>query len=419
MNGGLTYESAGGGISLSTGSDGYEVSNNLVCGNYTMGDGGGIGHFGLSDNGTISFNHVFFNQSVNMSVTHHGGGILISGEPAEPGALTLGSGNVVVDANFVMGNNAGAGSGGGIRTQWANGIDLATSPWVLSLTNNMIVDNVATWAGGGISLQDTVYASIVNNTIANNDSTATLGSLLSSGQTPAQPAGIAAERHGPDLAAALGDPGGFSNPTIINTIVWHNRAFHYDASQGPPLVPHLAPVTVGECAPGADYWDLGVVGEPFANPLVRLDPTYSILSPNATGYDVTNLYGDPDFLNEYCNGSRSLSEPWGPMLATAAFGEGGNFIDLRYGPLTQNWPVGGPPWSYGVGSASAALGNAYPAAAVAHDFKSLPRPQGALFEIGADEVDEDEVPEPGLVVGLGAGILLLGLLADRRRARAS
>ena len=38
-------------LSIATGTDGYNVSNNFVCGNFTMGDGGGIGHLGLSDGG--------------------------------------------------------------------------------------------------------------------------------------------------------------------------------------------------------------------------------------------------------------------------------------------------------------------------------------------------------------------------------
>ena len=46
----------------------------------------------------------------------------------------------------------------------------------------MIVDNMAGLAGGGISLQDTARANINNNTIANNDSTATAGAAFAAGQ---------------------------------------------------------------------------------------------------------------------------------------------------------------------------------------------------------------------------------------------
>ncbi len=44
--------------------------------------------------------------------------------------------------------------------------------WSVDIFNNMIVDNVAGLAGGGISLQDAVKVKIQNNTIANNDSLA-------------------------------------------------------------------------------------------------------------------------------------------------------------------------------------------------------------------------------------------------------
>jgi hypothetical protein len=79
QNGGLG--GAGGGLSIATGTDDYTVSSNFVCGNFTTGDGGGIGHLGLSDNGTISNNRIMFNQSFNQGTTRSGGGLFIAGEP--------------------------------------------------------------------------------------------------------------------------------------------------------------------------------------------------------------------------------------------------------------------------------------------------------------------------------------------------
>ena len=53
----------------------------------------------------------------------------------------------------------------------------------------MIVNNMTGLAGGGISLQDTAQVSILNNTIANNDSTGTAGRGLHPGQPePVEPA---------------------------------------------------------------------------------------------------------------------------------------------------------------------------------------------------------------------------------------
>jgi parallel beta-helix repeat protein len=285
----------------------------------------------------------------------------------------------------------------------ANGAEIAVraNPWLVRITNNMIVNNVAAWAGAGISLQDTIRSQVINNTVTNNDSTATVGGLIVANVSDPQPAGIVAERHSPGLAAAVGDPNGFSSPlSFQNNIVWHNRAFSYGtlASATPGLLPELAPTTVGGCAAGADYWDLGVLGEPRPTPTLMLDPRWSILT-DTTGYHGSNLSGDPDFLSEYCNGARTLSTP-GPMLATAAFGEGGNFVDVRFGPLTQEWPAGSGAWDYHIGAASSGLDNGNVAGGTNppfnHDFDNDPRPIGTGTPSGKDRGADEFVPPPAL-----------------------
>ena len=45
---GATEAGGGGGITLGTGSNSYVVTNNYVCGNFSMADGGGLSHLGLS-----------------------------------------------------------------------------------------------------------------------------------------------------------------------------------------------------------------------------------------------------------------------------------------------------------------------------------------------------------------------------------
>ena len=155
------------------------------------------------------------------------------------------------------------------------------------------------------------------------------------------------------LAAALADRGvteSFSNPMLVNNIVWQNRAFYYDGTMAPALQPALTPAANGECAAGANYWDLGVLGGAG-----QLNPRRSLLT-DTTGYHGSNITGDPDFDGGYCNGSRALSTP-GPMLASAALGEGGNFVDVRYGPLTHAFPVNSATsiWDYHIGAASAAI----------------------------------------------------------------
>ncbi len=367
-NGATGELSAGGGISLATGSNAYVIESNFVCGNFAMGDGGGIAHLGLSNGGRIEDNDILFNQSYNAGLTNSGGGLFIAGEqpapPTVPGVqpelLSLGTGNVNVIANRIQGNQAGSGHGGGIRAERVNGRDVVNRPnpnqWYrLRMVNNIVVNNVASWSGGGISLLDTVNAIINNNTVANNDTTATAGSLLLTPgdvSTP-QPAGISTQQHSLVLAAALADRGvteSFSNPMLVNNIVWQNRAFYYDGTMAPALQPALTPAANGECAAGANYWDLGVLGGAG-----QLNPRRSLLT-DTTGYHGSNITGDPDFDGGYCNGSRALSTP-GPMLASAALGEGGNFVDVRYGPLTHAFPVNSATsiWDYHIGAASAAI----------------------------------------------------------------
>jgi len=402
QNGGLG--GAGGGLSLCTGTDQYTVSRNFVCGNFTTGDGGGIGHLGLSDKGMIADNRIVLNQSFLQGTTRSGGGLFIAGEPPGVGGLTRGSGDVTVDANLLQGNQAGAGHGGGIRTQFVNGRDILDSinpkngkaspgQWYsVTLNNNMIVNNVAGWSGGGVSLQDTARSFVVNNTIARNDSTATVSATFTTGDpnlSADQPAGISSEPHSTALTDAIPAQSNtnalreFSNPTLSNNIVWQNRSFHYLAQSGTlaGLVPSLSQSTVGECLPGANYWDLGVLGGGFT-----LDPVYSVLT-DTTGYDPSNTSVDPGLVSPYCNGGRALVSTPGEMMALPALDEGGAaWIDVRYGPLTQTWPVGSAPWDYHIGAPSSAIDAGTPADAPDMDYDDDLRPLGVGFDIGADEV---------------------------------
>jgi hypothetical protein len=192
-----------GGASFCTGSDYYKFDYNWVCGNLSSGDGGGLGHMGYSWNGDIEHNTVIFNQSLNPTIPANGGGMIIMGTPdADPacsasndqdcvptpiGSITPSDGvgpNLVINANLIMGNAAEAGSGGGIAFQNVNGSDVLAFPgnsamWHhISVTNNIIADNVAGWDGGGVSMLDALYLDLVNNTIVANNTTATAGTLV-------------------------------------------------------------------------------------------------------------------------------------------------------------------------------------------------------------------------------------------------
>ena len=103
--------------------------SNWICGNFTLGDGGGIGHLGLSNDGVIDDNQILFNEQFNQGLTVNGGGIFIGGQPPlAAGALSPGSGNVDVISNVIQGNSAGVGDGGGISLNQVNGQDVSGLP---------------------------------------------------------------------------------------------------------------------------------------------------------------------------------------------------------------------------------------------------------------------------------------------------
>ena len=180
---------------------------------------------------------------------------------------------------------------------------------------------------------DTVNSQIINNTVANNDSTATAGPVIAVSptgtQSANQPAGISAEPHGAVFATAFGtgtNCGGntnckaFSNPYLENNIVFKNRSFYFKVTSGPgsganpgapattTLVPTLVQTSIGACPVGATYWDLGVLGQSEATPTLVMNPTYSVLTPDPSNNIYNNNHNqeaDPLLAHAYCNGSRA------------------------------------------------------------------------------------------------------------------
>ncbi len=404
----------GGGIALYTGASNYNVARNFVCGNFTSGEGGGgIGHFGLSNNGVIEHNTIVFNESFQQAQTANGGGILIAGLPSlTPNGRSEGSGNVTVDANLIQGNLAGAGDGGGIRTQFVNGADVTVgnrnnpSAWNrVNIFNNMIVNNVSALAGGGISLQDTVRVNIANNTIANNDSTATAGEAFSNpNSSNAQPAGVVARAHSTALAAIWNTAtaavrnryGLFSNPGaeytdrrgFANNILWHNRSFSWEINTG------TDPSSFGLVPNPADggYSDVAVLGT--ATPQF-LDPRFSTLSAITEGghaYHASNQANDPMFLSEYFNGAPGqtivMPEATTTLTTAPAFDEGGNWIDVHFGPLTPTGNYHIQQDSPAALSGTNTIVNAFARLRSDYDGDTRPLPNDTTADIGADEINQ-------------------------------
>jgi len=365
-NGGIN---GAGGVTIFSGSDTYRFEDNFVCGCFTRNVGGGLAHIGLSDEGTIARNTFAFNEIFyGGPIGGEGGGVYVGTQFAADG-LSPGTGSVTINSNLLMGNLAGSGSGGGIRAVGVNGADVAAEPndpsqWnVLNIFNNVIVNNVSAYQGGGIALQDVARANIIHNTIINNDSTATASVAFPPGNllvSDPQPAGLAGAQHGAALRNLI-DPD-YSDPTLVNNTVWHNRSFSWDGTLNDfigGLVPRDPP-----------YWDLHVAG---GVPGSQLQPEYCLLT-DPSGYDASNISADPLVVAEYQNTLRTA----------AVLDEGGNFISVRFLELKLG------DGNYHLENGSPAIDAATPAPLTSHtalaaDFDGQPRAPLCPPDIGADE----------------------------------
>ncbi len=363
-NGGTNLAGA---IGLFSGSEGYEVAFNDICGNFSAEYGGGISHYGLSPNGKIHDNRVYFNRAYDEA-----GGIMIAGElPADPTVLTPGAGSVDVYNNLIQANLSND-DGGGLRF-------LMSGNFPYNVYNNMIVNNVSTHEGGGVSINDAPDVRLFNNTIMKNLTTAT--AVTSNGQ-PA-PAGLSSSRNSDLLQATLaggvagcGQPGNapcFSDPLLFNNIFWDNRAGWFTPGTG---VQGLGLTDVnGIPDPNPiNFWDLGIQDQTIG----QLSPTNSVLQTTfGTIADGTNVGTDPQVASVYDTSVAVL--PWRGNP---------NFVDTLL--VAVDVPVG-LMGDYHIQAGSSAIDAGAPGkgavVAPAFDFdrQARPYPAGGAFDIGADE----------------------------------
>lgn len=274
-NGGLTQA---GGLGIFDNSNGYEVAGSILCSNFSVNYGAGLSHIGLSPNGNIHDNQIYYNDAVDS-----GGGVAIESELPVGGGLGAGTGPVNVDRNLITANFSGD-DGGGVFV-------LDPFSAAINLRDDLIVDNGAADIAGGIMLDDASNVRIINTTIANNVSTAS--SENSDGN--AHSAGLASEGNDPLFQATLppGSPD-FSRPAaLFNNVFWNNTAY-----------------TLSQPGPGATLVPQGVIDLEIHGTTTNADsftPRYSdltngqILGPNGVLHPVPagqgNLSSDPLFVN--------------------------------------------------------------------------------------------------------------------------
>jgi hypothetical protein len=327
-NGGIT---GGGGVTINDGSTNYQVIDNLIMGNLTSFSGAGICHSGLSDSGLIANNQIIFNEVFyGGQIGGDGGGIYIAStpNPEDPGEIRAGAGSITINANLIQGNLSGSGFGGGICANAVNGQDVVDNPgnpslwYKLNIFNNIIVNNVSANAAGGIFLSDAADVRIINNTIANNDSSATAADTFTAGnlaQSNPQPAGVVGTLHSGPVASASGQE--YSEPVLADNIIHGNRSFYWDSSLNGGQ---------GDLAPNTDdpVWDLAVLNR--LAPTQVLNPDNCLLTSlsDSLGNDYndgTNVPGIPVFVSAYNN----------TLVVAAVFDEGGNFITTRFDEIDR------------------------------------------------------------------------------------
>ena len=350
-----------GGIGMFSGSDGFDIVGNDICGNFSAEYGGGVTVYGRTTGpafnpavvGKIRNNRIYFNSSYD-----EGGGVMISGTlPANTTQLSPGAGPMDITGNLIQAN-LGNDDGGGLRF-------LMAGNFPMNVTNNMIVNNVSTHEGGGIAINDAPDVRVVNNTIMKNLTTAT---AVTSDGLPA-PAGLSTSQNSSLLQATL--PLGssiFSDPLNFNNIFWDNRA----GTRAGATVTGLG--LNGDASP-INYWDLGV-----ADGTGLLAPTNTLLQTTAgTVASATNTVGvNPNVVSAY-----DVSATFNVWRNNPAF-VGATLVAVELPVnLDGNYHIlpGSPAINQGAASKGAI-------SAPSVDFDGQGRPAIGAFDIGADEIEE-------------------------------
>ena len=329
---------------LSEGSGSVTVNANLIQGNMSGDDGGGIRL--LMPNGED-----------------------VRANPSTPAAWYT----ITILNNLIV-NNSTADAGGGLS------LDDAAQVFVIhnTIAHN---DSLAT------SVDAFGLAPVLNNppgqwldpaNIPIDPATslpATPGSGLFS--VP-QAAGIASRAHSTGLAAAFGAgfEQTFTNPVLSDNVIWQNRSFYWDYTLNGGVGGLKPDVGGGE---PAQFWDLAVYGTPaiqVLNPTncVLTQTTYTLPGGAVQNYDATNVSANPNFLAPYFNVN----------VPTAGGQALGLLITNVFSPLGLRGD-----YHLGAGSGAsnvAGAGILFPQ--LNTDIDGQARPAGAGPDAGADEVNQ-------------------------------
>ncbi len=383
-----------GGIGLFRGSDGYQVVDNAICGNYSAEYGGGLSAFGYmgtgsSGGGTVSRNKLWFNGSYD-----EGGAIFIGGElPADPTQLSEGSGPVTIEHNTIAANIAND-DGAGIRLLMTSGSHISPSQLDRArIADNSIVNNVSAHEGGGIALDDAVFVDVVNNTIAKNLTTAT--AVTSDGS--AAPAGLSTAANSDPLQSRLqsvftGNAWStlratyFSKPVQFNDVYYDNRAGSWNGS----TISGIGTLPNGFVG-GINNWDMGTVDVPPSGvsptplPFV-LAPTNSVLQTTAgtTTSGTNTVTSSPGLVAPF-----DLSVDIAALRTNPVFRQSLITAVLLPLQLLGDYHLTGsssPAYGRGTRTAKAAPWGSYTVTPPTLDIDGSTRPTSGHYDAGSDQV---------------------------------
>jgi hypothetical protein len=330
------------------------LTNSTVRDNTARVSGGGIANDDTLEvtNSTVSNNTA--PGGVGGGIANRYGTATLTGSTVSGNRATVGSGGIdnwsatlTLNNSTVSNNTAERNRGGGI-----------TNAGTLALTNSTVSGNTAGHDGGGISNFGTL--ALTNSTVSGNTADYDGGGLSNFGTlalTNSTVSNNTAGYHGGGIANRYG------TATLTNSTVSNNTATDgygggiYDYTSDP-------------------YFGFGTVT--LTNTLVAANTA-------STG---------PDVYGEIKDGGHNLlgnpSDNWG-----LDHGANGNLVgvDPKLDPagLQDN---GGPTETIALLPGSPAIDTGNDATAPATDQRGVPRPQGAVSDIGAFELEQDAPPAP-------------------------
>jgi hypothetical protein len=241
------------------------IRRNIITNNFGEAGGGGI-MMSANASPLIESNTISRNQG-SCCGPSGGGGIYIF----------VGGDSALILNNMITENTTSAGNGGGISINICG---------TTTIRGNTITNNVGFSVGGGIAMINTCYARIVDNVIAGNVASTSIGGYGNGGGIYATP------------------PNDFSGPKIYNNTIVNNDGVQ---SSGVYLDGFKAPTEIINNIIVAKTGQFAIVMENTYTPsppvfrfndvFSRKGPAYQGAIPDQTGMN-GNISADPLFVNE-------------------------------------------------------------------------------------------------------------------------